>query len=366
MQAKSRLSVEGARAPSAKPPPFGGLASAGLAIVCAGTLTACGDDGSGTRGHADVDIALGCGPTPAKLVDYAQDVPEPGAGAVQMPAVHADTGNVFYLLNWSTGFTESGYLMRLPKWDVLPERIAVVEGGGSGRHQDLAVTPNAALFIQTGGPNPGEGAIVSVSKTGGEPKTLAATNGRANALVVDDRNAYFVDGEGTKSVPLAGGTVQTLTGLKPYSIMVEGSTLYLAEGGPPGAISSVPVEGGPVSTLAVEPLGVLHLVSCGSNLCFLTPTVMDASLKQLDREGNVTTLVTGLYKPYQLLFDGESLFVSAGWGLSRFSADGKRSASFDTDVLSNIALDDSCLYWSSITGIYAWARDAASTAEDSF
>ena len=201
-----------------------------------------------------------------------------------MPTVRVNGDYVFYLLNWSVvaGSPErpGGLIMRVPIRGGQPVRIADVKGGG--RSRGLAVTPSAAVFIQVDGGDAGLGAIVSVPASGGDTTILAPTIGTAIALVADDTNVYFVDEEGTKSVPLAGGVVRTLTTQTPESITVAGGLVYLAEFYTPSGtstLSSVPVAGGPV-TLVVTDLdgGMFNRIACGRGMCWTSGTAFDARL----------------------------------------------------------------------------------------
>jgi hypothetical protein len=184
--------------------------------------------------------------------------------------------------------------------------------------------------------------------------------------VADAQNVYFVDGEGTKSVPLEGGPVRTLTDRRPYSIMVSGQTLYLADNGPGGGISSVPIDGGPVTVLADEPNGAIHPVICGDSLCWVGGPAMDASLKRRTPDGSIRVVVSGLRQPHAVVFDGTSFFVSgAGGGLFLYripASGGDAEVIHGSGGLSSLALDDECLYWSAAAGIFTWARSAANAA----
>jgi hypothetical protein len=296
-----------------------------------------------------------------RLVDYVRDLPDAEQISVQVPPIRVNGDGLFYLLNWFTsiGAPEGpgGFVMHLPHGASEPLRLAFVDGGGSGGRHGLAVTQTAAIFSEAPDGVESQGAVLSVSPGGGEPTMLAVTSGLAGALVTDEKNVYFVDREGTKSVPLAGGPVRTLTSQTVISIMVAGATLYLGDYRTPGSLSSVPIEGGPVTVLVTE--SALQPVLCGESVCWFTGPALDMRLRQLVPGGSPTTLATGLSQAHDVVFDGQYFFVTTGRGaLERIPAAGGTPALSQAGG-SGLALDDECLYWSDFPGIYAWALSAA-------
>lgn len=311
-----------------------------------------------------------CGDAPVRRVDYVPDVPAAGRDAIQVPTIGVNSTGLFYLLNWNTplGAAEGpgGLVMHLPNGASEPARLASISGGGSTSRQGLAVTQTAAIFSETREGGESQGAVLSVSP-GEEPTTLALTAGPAHALVADEQNVYFVDREGIKSVPLTGGPVRKLADQTqtPNTIMVAGSTLYLAGLGDQGSLSSVPIHGGPVTVLAAE--NALQPVMCGETVCWLNGPALDMRLRQLIPEGSPTTLATGLREPHDLVFDGRHFFVTISivLGLYRIPAAGGQAVPIQAGgLMTSLALDDECLYWSEANGIYTWGLSAASQAPE--
>lgn len=334
-----------------------------------GTRQLANGDGATTMGPHDAGPGeplhpARCGDAPVRLVDYVSYLPDAAQGDIGAPAIGVNGDGLFYLF---IGAAEGpgGFVMHLPDGASEPVRLATVPGGGSGGRQGLAVTQTAAIFSEAGDyGEDSQGAVLSVSP-GEEPTTLASTAGLAFALVADEQNVYFADDEGTKSVPLTGGPVRTLADQTAISaIMVAGSTLYLAVGGQPGSLSSVPIDGGPVTVLATE--SPLQMVMCGQSVCWLTGSPYDMRLRQLVPGGRPATLATGLVKPHDLVFDGRHFFVTEGFGsLTRIpAAGGTPDGSIDAVGLgaSSLALDDACLYWSQVDGIYSVALSATGQA----
>jgi hypothetical protein len=341
-----------------------GVCATWLAVAC----SAASPTESGMTGNRDAaaDSSQGdkCSPLPISLVDYTPDVPEGGRSAVQVPTIRVNDNGLFYVLNWQTPIGSSegpgGYVMRIPLRGGMPTRLASVAGGGSQGGQGLAVTRSAAIFSQAHGDDAGAGAIVTVPAEGGEPTIIALTTGLANALVADDANVYFVDGEGTKSVPLGGGTVRTLATERPYSLGLSGRTLYLADLDT-GAISSVSIEGGPITVLTSDPGGALYPRACGEALCWVSGPALDAALKQLVPGGTPTVLATGFRQLHDFVFDGKYFFLSTEHLLlQRVPRDGGAPLVIQSQgLITSLDLDDACLYWSSARGIFSWALSAA-------
>jgi hypothetical protein len=353
----------------------------GLCGLC--LISACGlSDNSASHGDmdavpridasTDASATVKCRDEPIRLVDYVPDVPDAGRMAVQVPDLALNATDVFYLLNWNQGIAAGGLqgaLMRVPIRGGVAVRLAFVPGGGSEGNQAVVATAKAVIYSQGPNEDAGAGSIVSVPAAGGEPTILAATAGKAEALVADSQNVYFVDREGTKAVPLSGGSVRTLVKDTPFTLGVIGDTLYLADYGGTNTLSSVSVDGGAKTLIATDPGGVLYPVPCGSDLCWLTGPALNASLKRVSPGGTPTVLANGFREPLGLVFDGANFFVTVGGGglyLLRIPAAGGTPVMLllPGGLISGIAMDETCLYWSSATGIYSLTKSAADTAGD--
>jgi hypothetical protein len=208
---------------------------------------------------------------------------------------------------------------------------------------------------------------MGVPVDGGMATVLATTEGLARALVSDGDSVYFVDNVGTKSVPVGGGAVRTIANVVPDSLAVIGGVLYLAQlGGTDAGISTVDTDGGATRVLVREPDGALYPTGCGSDVCWASGPASSASLKKLTSGGSSVVLAEGLTQPHNLVFGGASIFVATGAGgalLYRVPASGGTPGLIQSQAgLSSLALDGTCLYWSSFSGIYSWSRSAADAA----
>jgi hypothetical protein len=217
------------------------------------------------------------------------------------------------------------------------------------------------VFIQAPSTNGGNATITKLQFTGGRTTLLAEAVGEANAVVVDDNNVYFVDTEGAQSVSLAGGPVRSLaTGVVPLSLLSVGNTLYLASS---NEISTVPKSGGELVTAADG--GGVSVIACGNDVCWVGGAGLMSTLSRLSLGGQPRELASGLLEPHDIVFDGTGFFVSTGRGVvERVPASGGTADSvFVEEGITNLALDDTCMYWSSATTISSVSRSAADVVD---
>jgi hypothetical protein len=292
--------------------------------------------------------------------------------AVEIPDIAVNRTDLYYVMNWTMPVAgtplgvRDGYLKRVPIRGGKALQLAFISGGGSRGSQGLAITPAAAILSQAPGNDGGAGAIVSVPLDGGNATVLAPTKGVAKALVVDDVNVYFADTEATKSVPLIGGPPRTIAAAGSDSIGIEGETLYLADFSG-HTVSTIAVDGGQVAVLAKNQQGPLDPVTCGTNLCWMNAgQLLNSSLMQLAPGATPVVLAEGFSEPIDLIYDGNNFFVTAGGGalsLLRIPSGGGTPLVAESETgISSMALDETCLYWSSLNGISSLARSAADVA----
>lgn len=368
-----------------------GLTVAGLATLA---MLACGeatrasppvtrpDGGRVTDASGESDAPSGgvCGDSPKLLLNYVTYVPDAGRSAIQVPGIFVAGADMYFVLNWNTPITSTspggygGALIRVSTRGGPALEMATVPGGGSLAGQELAVTPSAVVFIEALNNKSGDGALASIPRDGGDVTVLATTAGLANAVVADDQNAYFVDDEGVKSVPLAGGRVRLLTSAKPFSFQLIGSTLYLAElaEGSAGQVASLPAAGGPVTVLASGLPGPFFPTACGADLCWMSEvSFLEARLEQLaPGQAPVVLADSGdLAEPLAMVFDGENFFVAAGAGgafLVRVpSGGGSPTVVEASGGIGGVAIDENCIYWTQANAIFGMARSVADGAAGS-
>ena len=344
-------------------------------VLMAGCGTSIGesgaaDGGSGLREGGTSSGSM-CGSSPTRLVDWVHDVPDAGKGSVTIPVIAVNATDVYFLLWWAgalgsgTSDLSDGYLMRVPIHGGDAVRVAFIPGGASQGPQALAVTPTGAIFSEVEQDAGSAGGIVHVSADGADATVLAATKGLANAILVVGDTVYFVDTEATKAVPLTGGPVRVVAAAVPYSLGVIGQTLYLADLSG-GTISSVPIDGGPITLLAKNQEEPSLPIACGPSLCWVNASSAGTgTLMQLAPGGTPSVLASG-FVPRDLDFDGRNFFItSGGFGgaLWRIPPTGGNPVVVEADLaLMYMALDETCLYWSSLHGIFNVARSVADMA----
>lgn len=218
-----------------------------------------------------------------------------------------------------------------------------------------------------------DGEIVLLSGADGSASTLAATKGRTMSLVVDETDIYFVDDEGTKTVPLTGGSVRVLTSQSGTLGRVGASLLLIADGSA-GKILSIPTAGGALTTLATNQPGAGYPVSCGADICWMTARACvgpppgtacvtgQGALVRMQPGGAPVTLAQDslLYAPAGLVFDGHDFFVTSAQDAS-FSARVVRvPATGGTPIVigsaNSLVVADGCLYATNfLNGVYSVA-----------
>jgi len=336
---------------------------AALAIAA----TSCG--GSVASSPADGGIPEGpkCTATLTQLID-ARDLWPPDAGGVSAAMDLAVSDTDLYA---ALSYGQDGALLRVP----MRGGPAVVMAPIQGEEVGLLVTGDNVVFVQA---NQRVLAwdIVRMGLQGGPITVLASVSADAvldplpsPLLATDGQNVYFAAPDGTKSVPLAGGAVQTLT-THTGGVAVVGSNVVIADTAAE-SVFSVPTVGGTETILAANLTGDLGpIVSCGAAVCWVSAVPVGASqqgtgqLVQLGPTGAPVTLSQGpgLYAMYGLLFDGAEFFATAigdasPGSVERIAGTGGTPTYLGTG--SGVAVDDECLYTGDpVSGVYSVAKSS--------
>jgi hypothetical protein len=130
---------------------------------------------------------------------------------------------------------------------------------GDGTPMALATEPNQVMGLAVDATNvywlDSQGSVMKVSKCGGTPTTIATagtaygSSGGGFGLAVDATRAYWADDPGDLlAVPLAGGTPTTLdsNAWNVLGLTLSGSDLYWVT---PSVVASLPIQGGAPVTL---------------------------------------------------------------------------------------------------------------------
>jgi hypothetical protein len=160
---------------------------------------------------------------------------------------------------------------------------------------------------------------------------LAASNGPVSSLISDGLDVYFSDDDGAKSVPLSGGSVQTLTSQK-GTLGLAGSNVLIASGGGLSAlvhgpeldvVYTMPKTGGALTTLASDQTAAQFPMACGTDICWISAFGGTGPGGYPAGEGDIVrwsaalsahSLVLDplLYPPVAMVFDGSYFFVLNG------------------------------------------------------
>jgi hypothetical protein len=349
-------------------------ARATVALLMA--LSACGGSGGAGSGAHDSGAAdtvssgvapsptngAKCGATPTTLITRSQL-----SGSLNEVSAAMDVAVNASDLYAAVSSTSSSIVLRVPLQGGAISMIASVEGFEQG----LVLTDQYLLLAESNG---GSGGIVRMGLDGSHSTLLFSGSipsstifGPAGVLASDGQNAYFATGSGIESVPLTGGSAKMLTAHTGAMALI-GANVVVADDSAEG-LFSVPVAGGPVSTLAAGLTGNLGpVVGCGSSICFASEVPVAPSLEgteglqQLGPSGSVTTLSQSgaLYAIYRLVFDGAEFFATtladASIGsLARIPAAG--GTPVGGGFGSGLAVDDQCLYVADFaTGVYSVAK----------
>lgn len=230
----------------------------------------------------------------------------------------------------------------------------------TGEVEAMVATSTTLVLAETSPETDSE--ILGFSIADGALSTIAPSNGTAWSLVADSVDVYFSDNDGTKSVPLTGGSVRTLTSQK-GTLGLAGSNVVIADA-TGGNIFSIPKAGGALATLSTNQPGATAPITCGADLCWVNSYAC-AGLPAGDScvvgqgQGAVVRMSPGgtpvvgakdqlLFPATTLVSDGSDFFVLAAVdisfdeNLSRVSPSG--GAPVFIGGADSIAITDGCLF----------------------
>jgi hypothetical protein len=237
----------------------------------------------------------------------------------------------------------------------------------------LVVTDTSLIVARNNAvPNTDADDIVSIPRSNGPPTTLFTFDANDFPFAgptTDGAFVYFSSSAGVRAVPLASPTSSImLTSYTPTGVWAIRSRLVMTFTlGDVMALPLPPAEQAPVELLASGlGAGPLHLMTCGTNVCWLEGYTLIEKIDPLGGPVMSTSLPPSLGWIMDAVFDGSDFFVvggsastGAGDKIARVpSSGGSMSLLVTTSGGAAIAVDDECVYWSSTEGIFSLAKTA--------
>jgi len=184
----------------------------------------------------------------------------------------------------------------------------------------IATSESVLLHHVVGGSGSNE-QIVSVRTQDGATTPLAMSNGQIAGFAADDRNVYFADSGGVKSIAQGGGLIRLLSvnvTSHPSGLAVVGANVFVTSAADE-AVYGVPVQGGSPTTIAAMQFGAQFPLPCASDICWWTGGTSDplagpapGAIERLNSNGTITTIPGATAYPWSIAFDGSDFFETVG------------------------------------------------------
>lgn len=215
----------------------------------------------------------------------------------------------------------------------------------------------------------GFGRVASVPIGGGATNTLiSGVQSNLAPIAVDEANVYVADRWTVKKVPIGGGQIEQLAIAGSYirSIVTDGTSVYWSED-PTSNVAKVPVIGGAPASLGGGSGPAGPVVVVGKSVYWMDSF---ATIKQVSTNGGMVTLIaTGLPFLSDLTVDNTFAYVSEhdSGEIDRIPLGGGSLVGLayagHPFLRTNLALDDSHLYWIDQAGDIGKVPKAGGTQE---
>jgi hypothetical protein len=293
-----------------------------------------------------------CSATPKQLLDFNVLARDLGASPSPEVSPLAVLGSSVYFV-FDKASMGGGTLLSLPlqggAYTALRNGIAVLR-----IIDDPVATPTAVVLHEFPNDVTNDEEILAVSQPSGAPRILTTSNGPVSGITANDSNVYFVDHDGLKSVPLAGGRAQLLSDaisdVTASGLAVVGSNIVATTVAPDltssGALYEVPLGGGSPTMLPTGQPSNFFPMACGSDVCWAMGPDLGRGPGFIARlSGGAVTTISAATVPGSLSFDGTSFYATVGpdGSLVRIPASGGPAVTMAGAYTAAVAGD--CVYY---------------------
>lgn len=257
----------------------------------------------------------------------------------------------------STGSPSDGACPHGVAGESLPEGTLAL---GPWEPSGVAVDGTSVYWTTRGTLGKSDGAVLKVPVGGGQVTVMACGQRYPSSITADGSSVYWSSVDGISRMPRDGGMPELLTagpGLV-MSLAVDGTSVYWTSRGslgaePTGGVHKVPIEGGPVQTLADQQTDPRGLMVTATEVYWASAGVSgqpSGSIARVPLDGGPAAIIaSGLAGPAGIAVDATRIYWSGGDGtVSAMAIKGGAPtvvASAPGVPGSDLVLEGANLYW---------------------